>query len=141
MFRTLVDRAGLAGTIAVDSAGTIDWHRGKPADKRAVAAARRRGFDLATHRARGTAAEDFRRYDYIVAMDRENHADLIDMCPRGEEHRLHLLLDFAPDTGRRDVPDPYYGGPAGFEVVLDLVERASAGLLDHIRDHRLGGPL
>jgi protein-tyrosine phosphatase len=134
VFRALVEREGLAGRIAVDSAGTGDWHIGKPPDPRAQKAARRRGFELSGLRARQAGPEDFRRFDYVLAMDRDNHADLADLCPPGEDHRLALLLDFAPGIDLDDVPDPYYGGAEGFEQMLDLIEVASRGLLAHIRE-------
>ncbi len=133
LFRDLVRRHGLDDRIAIDSAGTGAWHVGSAPDKRAQAAALRRGIDISGLRARQARREDFERFDYVIAMDRENHRDLRHLCPPGREDRLHLFLDFAPDTGTRDVPDPYYGGRQGFEHVHDLVERASAGLLDRIR--------
>ena len=100
-------------------------------------AAKHRGVDLSGIRARQAGPGDFRRFDLIVAMDADNHATLARLCPEGEEHRLHLLLDFAPDLGQRDVPDPFYGGGAGFEAVLDMIERAAEGLLAHIRAEHL----
>ena len=134
VFRALVEREGLAGRITVDSAGTGDWHIGKAPDPRAQKAARRRGFNLSGLRARQAGPADFHRFDYVLAMDRDNHADLAYLCPPGEDHRLALLLDFAPEVDVRDVPDPYYGGAEGFEHMLDLIEVASRGLLVHIRE-------
>lgn len=134
VFRALIEREGLAGRITIDSAGTGDWHIGKPPDPRAQKAARRRGFEISGLRARQAEAEDFRRFDYVLAMDRDNHSDLAYLCPSGEEHRLTMFLDFAPDVDVRDVPDPYYGGAQGFEHMLDLIEIASRGLLAHIRE-------
>jgi protein-tyrosine phosphatase len=81
-------------------------------------------------------AADFKRFDYVLAMDQQNHGNLAALCPPGEEHRLSLFLDFAPSCGRRDVPDPYYGGSSGFDLVIDLIEEASRGLLEDIlRNH------
>lgn len=137
VFRALAEREGLAGRIEVDSAGVGSWHVGSPPDRRAQRAARRRGIDLSGQRARQAEAQDFRRFDYVVAMDPANRRELERLCPPGEEHRLHLLMDFAPELGRRDVPDPYYGGAGGFEAVLDMIERASQGLLAHIRKNHL----
>ncbi|MFQ5763399.1 MAG: low molecular weight protein-tyrosine-phosphatase [Rhodospirillales bacterium] len=137
VFRTLVERQGFSDRIAVDSAGVGSWHVGSPPDRRAQRAARRRGIDLSGQRARQAGASDFRRFDYVVAMDADNRRQLEGLCPPGEEHRLHLLMDFAPELGRSDVPDPYYGGAGGFEAVLDMIERASEGLLAHIRENRL----
>ncbi len=136
MFRALVACEGLAEKIAIDSAGTGAWHVGDAPDRRMQAAAGRRGVDLSTLRARQATAGDFDHFDYVLAMDAQNHRDLKNICPRGQEDRLHLFLDFAPETRRSDVPDPYYGGPQGFEEVLDLVEAASRGLLVHIRETR-----
>ena len=136
-FRTLLDREGLSGQGTVDSAGVGSWHIGSPPDRRAQATARQRGIDLSGQRARQAKAEDFLRFDYVIAMDSENHRDLSRLCPPGEKDRLHLFLDFAPDLGRTDVPDPYYGGDGGFEAVLDMIEAASAGLLADIRANHL----
>ncbi len=133
VFRACVEREGLSDRIAIDSAGTGDWHVGNPPDPRAQAAALRRGIDLSGLRARVARPEDFHRFDYVLAMDHENLADLARMCPEGMESRLALFLDFAPALGQRHVPDPYYGGARGFEVMLDLIEGGSRELLAHIR--------
>ncbi len=137
VFRGLLKSEGLEGNIGVDSAGTHAYHTGEPPDRRSIEAAGRRGIDIDRQRARKAHAIDFRRFDYVLAMDRENHADLAAICPPGEEHRLRLFLDFAPELGRQDVPDPYFGGGRGFEVVLDLIEAAAKGLLQHIRNNDL----
>lgn len=134
VFRELVRREGLDGVIATDSAGTSGWHIGAPPDDRAQAAARRRGVDLSDLRGRQTRAQDFMDFDYLLAMDRRNHAALAQMAPKGREGRLHLFLAFAPELGLTEVPDPYYGDGNGFETVLDMIEAASQGLLDHIRE-------
>ncbi len=137
VFRELVRREGLDREIGIDSAGTHAYHVGNPPDQRAQAMARTRGIDLSDLRARQVEPLDFSVYDYILAMDEENHAILMQQCPPGEEHRVHLFLDFAPEQGVTEVPDPYYGGAQGFEYVFDLVEAASRGLLADIRG-RLG---
>ena len=137
VFRAIVERHGLDRRIGVDSAGTGAYHTGEPPDQRAQAAARRRGFDLSAIRARKATAADFKRFDYVLAMDRENQAALSRLCPLGEEHRISLFLDYAPQLGQRDVPDPYYGGGNGFELVLDLIEAAAEGLLADIREKHL----
>ncbi|MBI1985476.1 MAG: low molecular weight phosphotyrosine protein phosphatase [Rhodospirillales bacterium] len=137
VFRKLIEEHGLAEKIVVDSAGTGGWHVGEPPDGRAVKAAKRRGVDLSQIRARQATRGDFRRFDLIVAMDADNHATLARLCPKGEEHRLHLFLDFAAGLEGRDVPDPFYGGGDGFEAVLDMIERAAEGLLAHIREKHL----
>ena len=133
VFRGLVERQGLSDSITVDSAGTGAYHVGEGPDSRAKAAARQRGFDLGGLRARKATAADFRAFDYVLAMDRQNHQNLAAICPPGEEHRLHMMMDFAPGLGRREVPDPYYGGSGGFDLVLDLIEAAGQGLIKHIR--------
>ena len=133
VFAGMVARAGLADSIEIDSAGTHAYHIGEPPDRRSQQTARSRGYDLSSQRARLALAGDFERFEYVVAMDRENQKNLLAICPPGYQERLHLFLDFAPQLGVQDVPDPYYGGPQGFEQVFDLVEAASAGLLADIR--------
>jgi len=137
VFRSLVERQGLAGDISVDSAGTGAWHVGDPPDPRAQASAEVRGYDLSGQRARKIHGDDFSRFDYIIAMDRSNHTDLTSMAPPAGRERIHMFLAFAPETGVREVPDPYYGAGDGFATVLDLVEAASQGLLDDIRQNHL----
>ena len=132
-FEHLVREAGLGERIEVDSAGTHAYHIGEPPDPRAQQTAQRRGVDLSTQRARKALREDFTEFDYVLAMDRDNYTILADLCPTGEEHRLHLFLEFAPQLSEREVPDPYYGGAAGFERVFDMVEAAAQGLLEDIR--------
>jgi protein-tyrosine phosphatase len=118
---------GLA--LEVDSAGTHGYHTGSPPDERSTLAARRRGYDLGALRARVVEPDDFSRFDLVIAMDEEVHDRLQEIVPRTHAARLALFMEFAPALGRRDVPDPYYGGPAGFEDVLDLVEEGARGLL------------
>jgi len=129
VFEGLVATRGLSGEIAVDSCGTGAWHVGSTPDRRAVAAAARRGYDLGSLRARQVQPEDFETFDYILAMDRDNLADLEAMRPDDFPGHLGLFLAFAREGAPADVPDPYYGGDAGFEEVLDLIESASEGLL------------
>jgi len=118
---------GLA--LEVDSAGTHGYHRGDPPDERSIVAARRRGFDLSPLRARVIEVGDFERFDLVLAMDTEVFERLRGIVPERHAARLRLFLEYAPALGRNDVPDPYYGGPAGFEEVLDLVEEGARGLL------------
>lgn len=132
VFRERVARAGLARSIRVDSAGTGDWHVGEPPDRRAIAHAARRGYDLAPLRARQVSPEDFRRFGWILAMDEANLRNLRALQPDGFGGHLGLFLDFAPQLRVREVPDPYYGGVDGFERVLDLIEAASEGLLEKL---------
>lgn len=127
----LVAEAGLTDYLTIDSAGTGDWHIGRQPDPRTQQAALRRGYDLSNQRARQVQVEDFERFDYVVAMDRQNRKDLLDLAPAGMEGKVTLLLDHAgqPD---QDVPDPYYGEADGFETVLDLVEHACTSLLQRL---------
>jgi protein-tyrosine phosphatase len=136
VFRDLVEREGLAHTITMDSAGTAAYHVGQPPDSRAQSTARGRGIDLSGLSARQAKADDFNTFDYVIAMDHDNHNELLSICPFGQEGRLHMFLRFAPGINHAEVPDPYYGD-AGFDVVLDMLEEASRGLLGHIREHDL----
>jgi protein-tyrosine phosphatase len=136
VFRHHVQTAGLRRSVVVASAGTHDYHVGKPPDARAQAAARRRGYDLSRQRARAVSAADFRRYDYILCMDRSNLAAVSALQPGDFGGYLGLFLDFAPWVDEREVPDPYYGGPAGFERVLDLIEEGSRSLIAEILARR-----
>ena len=133
VFRVAVERAGLAQRIRADSAGLGDWHVGSPPDRRAIQAARRRGYDLTSLRGRQVEVADFRRFGWILAMDETNMRALSDMQPPDFGGHLGLLLDFAPELGLREVPDPYYGGPDGFDRVLDLIEASTAGLLAQLQ--------
>lgn len=125
-------RAKLAAVgldVEVDSAGTHGYHVGAPPDERSQQHALRRGYDLSTLRARKLEARDFERFDLVLAMDDDNLANARRLCPPGQRHRLKLLMDYAPHAGNPHVPDPYYGGAAGFDEVLDLVEAACDGLI------------
>ena len=133
VLRALAAREAPDLPIEVDSAGTAGYHIGQPPDPRTSEAAARRGYDLSTLRARIVEPGDFERFDLILAMDRENLEVLRRRAPRDARQRLRLFLEFAPEGGAAEVPDPYYGGPNGFEEVLDLVEAATRGLLAHLR--------
>ncbi len=122
--------------IDIDSAGTHDYHVGSPPDPRSIAAARRRGIDLSSLRARMIAAEDFAHYDLILAMDEDNLRELRRRAPAAHQDRIRLMMEFAPHAPSRHVPDPYYGGSQGFEDVLDLLEEAAQGLLAELRAMR-----
>jgi protein-tyrosine phosphatase len=124
--------------VEIDSAGTHDYHVGEPPDPRTVKAAAKRGIDLSGLRARQVQDNDFDRFDLILVMDRLNHVTLLDRSPTEHHQRIRLFLEFAADAGRDDVPDPYYGGAQEFEDVLDLVEQASAGLVEELRRRRQG---
>lgn len=134
--RAHVERAGLKGLVEVDSAGTHAYHVGEPPDPRSQKAAAKRGYELAHLRARRVAAADFLRFDYILAMDRDNLSVLREACPDEERHRLGLFLDHAKSIEEQEVPDPYYGGPEGFERVLDLIEEGAAGLIKRLQAHK-----
>ena len=132
VFRHFVAEAGLTESVEVDSAGTHAYHTGDPSDARASAAAKRRGYSLAEIRARRVNDEDFEQFDYVIAMDRDNLAVLIDQSDAQHHHKISLFLEHS--AGHDDeVPDPYYGGSSGFERVLDLVEEASRGLLETLK--------
>jgi protein-tyrosine phosphatase len=132
VMRKILSERGLDGSVRVESAGTGPWHVGEPADPRMRAAAARRGYDL-NGVGRQVEREDFDRFDLIVAMDRSNLEDLRLMDAEGRyESKLRLLCDFLTDSELQDVPDPYYGGPRGFDHVLDLIEEASENLADRI---------
>ncbi len=122
--------------LELDSAGTHDYHVGNPPDRRTVEAARRRGVDLSQLRARQVMAEDFARFDLILAMDRHNHDLLEALRPGNAGATLELFLKYAARSGETEVPDPYYGGANGFEYVLDLVEHACDGLIAALRSQR-----
>lgn len=132
VFRKLVAERAPELDIEIDSAGTHSYHEGEPPDPRARRAAERRGVDLTSLRARQVTGRDFEHFELVLAMDEQNLRYLVDECPVENRARVRLLLDFAPHLERREVPDPYYGGSSGFEHVLDLVEEAGAGLLEHL---------
>jgi len=134
MFRALVEQAGLAGVVEIDSAGTHGYHVGAMPDQRAQRAARDQGYRLDQLRARQVEQRDFERFDLLLAMDYDNLDELRAACPPGAEDKLHLLMEFAPHTGVDEVPDPYYGGREGFELVLKLLRGGCEGLLKHIRE-------
>ena len=134
VMRRLVDQAGLADRVEIESAGTGGWHVGEPPDERATFAARRRGITL-SGAAQQVTHDDFARFDLLIALDRANLRELLAIAPDEEAaEKVRLLREFDPAaSGELDVPDPYYGGDRGFETVLDLVEAACRGLLDELR--------
>jgi len=135
VFEDVLRREGLEGEVSVDSAGTGAWHVGSSPDDRALSAASLRGVDISSQRARRIKPEDCQNFDYVLTMDEENYRAVAGLC-RGSAV-VRPFLDFAPDPPETAVPDPYYGGPDGFEHVLDLVEEASEGLLEDIRERHL----
>jgi protein-tyrosine phosphatase len=134
VFTKLVKEHELEARFAIDSAGTHAYHVGHAPDLRSQAAARERGIDLSSLRARQVIHGDFEDFDYVLAMDDENYSILVNACPEQYKPKIKYFLDYAPHLNERQVPDPYYGGQYGFERVLDLVEEASAGFLKALRD-------
>lgn len=133
VFRKLVQEQGLAAHIEIDSAGTHAYHVDEPPDTRAQGAALQRGIDISGLRGRQATTRDIEFFDYVLAMDRSNYDNLIDICPAGHEAKVRLFMEFAESGQPLDVPDPYFGGRSGFDRVLDMIEEASAGLLADIR--------
>ena len=135
VFRDLVRAGGVEHLFEIDSAGTGAWHAGEPPDRRSVAVAAAHGIRL-EGRARQVTPRDMQHFDLIVAMDRENLRDLERMSNGlpGGAARLSLLRAFDPEGGDHDVPDPYYGGPSGFETVYDMVHRSCEALLEDLQD-------
>lgn len=135
VFRGLVREAGLDHVFEIDSAGTSDYHEGDLADPRTIEVARRRGIEL-TSRSRPVTEADVERFDYLVVMDASNLRDVRRLADSiRPDARIHRLREFDPEAaGDLDVPDPYYGGEDGFVLVQDIVERACAGLLTHLRE-------
>jgi protein-tyrosine phosphatase len=136
VFRDKLKQSGLSDQIEIDSAGTHDYHIGKPPDGRAQDAASKRGYDLSDLRGRQVNAKDFEAFDFILAMDKDNLAILQDQCPPHLQHKLRRLLSFSQRFPDLDVPDPYYGGRSGFDHVLDMVEDAAEGLINEIKQTR-----
>ncbi|MBC6907184.1 low molecular weight phosphotyrosine protein phosphatase [Saccharophagus sp. K07] len=132
VFEHRVRQRGLEHLIVVDSAGTSGWHIGEPPDPRSSRAARTRGYDLTSQRGRQVTVADFQQFDYILAMDEQNLRALQALAPKDYPGHLGLFLDFSEQKAYREVPDPYHGGSEGFELVLDLIEDAADGLLQHI---------
>lgn len=137
VFESMVKKKRLHKAISVDSAGTGAWHVDAAPDKRAIQVAAKSGYNLKKLKARLLVPEDFDQFDYIIGMDSENLSIIRDMAPPDHQKYTGLLLDFAQDIEYKEVPDPYYGGTKGFELVLELVENAVAGLLSHIERHDL----
>lgn len=131
--RRKVEQAGLQQQVEVDSAGTAAWHIGKSPDPRSQQAALTRGYDLSALRARQAQASDFDQFDYVLAMDAENLRNLQALCPDNGRTEPKLFLAEYGNSPELEVPDPYYGGDAGFEHVLDLIENACDELLADIQ--------
>lgn len=129
IFRAKVTEAGREEDFLIDSAGTLGYHAGDPADARMRRHAAQRGYEL-TSRARQVKARDFQDFDLILAMDQDNRFELLQMAPdEASRDKVRMMLEYGSGLSETEVPDPYYGGDAGFEHVLDLLENACAGLL------------
>jgi protein-tyrosine phosphatase len=133
----LIQQAGLEGHIICDSAGTSGYHINEPPDPRMTAAARRQGIPLTGH-SRKVEPADFEQFDLILAMDRDNYRTLLTRDRTGNYHdKVRLMCDFCEKSPETEVPDPYYGGPDGFDHVIDLLLDACGGLLDHVKQEFL----
>jgi protein-tyrosine phosphatase len=135
VFRRALEQAGMADEIELDSCGVGDWHVGKAPDSRSQQAALRRGVDISGLRARQLRAQDFKEFDYVLAMDQDNLRAMRELKPANSKAHVGLFLDFAGTPGA-EVPDPYYGGEEGFENVLNMIEAASEGLIQHLKRER-----
>lgn len=134
VFASKVEAAGLSEQLHLDSCGTQNYHPGKPPDGRSTVVAAQRGYRLDQLRARVLRPKDFEDFDYILAMDKSNLRDVLAICPSESRAKVRLFLSFAPGLGEQEVPDPYFGDGSGFDTVLDLIEVASDGLIQHLRD-------
>ena len=132
VFQSLVDQSGLSTSIKVDSAGTHSYHIGSPPDPRSQATAHRRGVDLTRLRARRFVSSDFIDFDYLLAMDNANLADMLALKPDNADASAKLMLSYSEKFGQREIPDPYFGDD-GFDLVFDMIDDAARGLLHQIR--------
>ena len=135
VFQSLVDQNGLGKSILVDSAGTHSYHTGNPPDPRSQSTAKAQGVDLSGLRARRFVSNDFVEFDYVIAMDNANRADMLAIKPDESNAQFNLMLDFSSRYQHQEVPDPYFG-EEGFEQVYDMISNAAEGLLQQIRDQR-----
>ena len=136
VFRHKAKAAGL--DLKIDAAGTHGYHIGKQPDGRSVSVGVQRGYSFKGIKCRRVEDKDFTDFDYIMAMDTSNYENLMKVSPEEEQHRIHYFLDFAPGD-EKEVPDPYYGGKQGFELVLDLIEQASDGFIRHLKQQKPAG--
>ena len=142
VFEEVVRREGLSGEIKAASAGTHGfYHAGEAPDPRAQSSAASRGIDISAQRARLLEREDCERFDYVLTMDEQNHERVAALCRSDGKALVRPFLDFAPERPEHEVPDPYHGGLEGFDLVMDLAEEASEGLLKDIRERHLGDGL
>ena len=134
IFRHMLAEKNISDNFELDSAGTHAYHIGAAPDLRAQATAAARGIDLSDLKGRKVELSDFDEFDFVLAMDKDNYSILKEMCPPDKCQKLNLFLDFAKDLDIEEVPDPYYGGTGGFEKVFDMLEQASFGLIEHIKN-------
>ena len=132
VFRRVAEEEEVLDRFEIDSAGLGDWHIGQAPDMRAQEAAGARGIDISGQCARQLTRADFDRFDLLLAMDGSNYAELSRLAPKEARGKVRHFLDFAPQMGTKDVPDPFYGGPEGFAHALDLIEAAARGLLEDL---------
>lgn len=136
VFKQLVADENLNAYFEIDSAGTHAYHVGAAPDLRSQKAAKERGLDLSKQRARKVKQDDFEVFDYILVMDSDNHALIMEDCPEEYREKVQYFLSYEPSLGIKEVPDPYYGGHYGFERVLDLCEAAAVGFLNKVKAER-----
>ncbi|MFW0950579.1 low molecular weight protein-tyrosine-phosphatase [Vibrio parahaemolyticus] len=129
VLRAKVEELGV--DVDIDSAGTIGYHTGNTPDSRAMAAGKQRGYSFKGMRARQVSVQDFEDFDLVLAADKANLADLLDICPAEHRHKVSLFLSHS-NSSYDEIPDPYYGGDDGFELVLDLIEEASVAVLQKL---------
>ena len=134
VFRNFIEINNLEHKVKIDSVGTGSWHIGHPPDERSQKAASQRGYDISNQRSRLINNKDISESDYLLAMDAENIITLKKMITKDKHNKLRRFLEFAPHLNQLDIPDPYYNELNGFELVLDLIEEASKGLLAHIQN-------
>jgi protein-tyrosine phosphatase len=132
VFENLIKNKGLSGSYTIDSAGTHSYHVGGQPDARSANAALKRGINLSAQKARKITSKDFELFDHIVVMDNENYTNIKMSSQKKYHPKIHKMMQFSPSSKYTEVPDPYYGGEQGFELVLDLLENASIGLYQHI---------
>ena len=137
VFEKYIKNKDIQTNIKVDSAGTHSYHVGGKPDSRSAQAALIRGVDISQQRARKITTQDCQDFDYIVVMDNDNHMNVKMMCPRKLHHKIFKMMDFSTSSKYTEVPDPYYGGDQGFELVLDLLENSSIGLFSHIKNKHI----
>ena len=133
VFNKIITDQLLQDKFSIDSAGTHAYHIGEAPDLRSQKAAKEREVDLSKIRARKVIIGDFEDFDYLLAMDEDNHSIMLQACPEEHQHKIKLFLEYAPHLNTREVPDPYYGGAYGFERVLDLIEEASTGFIEELK--------